>query len=206
MSLRDTGYVASIVIIASDTPQTSSFLSNIETMDPLRNTTIKKVSRISQTHTGDLKHYKYMLTKLHIWTLVNYKQVMYYDADFVFFSNPSSAFLECNTSICATIDWGLREKNDRYFNAGFLVIRPGMDAFHNLMSKKHLAEGKRFAEQDMLNIVYRGMWQQLNPKYNYMHVTRRGLSRDVVAIHEKVWILRSKYPDKKYIWNRLLEK
>ena len=50
-------------------------------------------------------HYATQLTKLHLWSLVEYDQIIYYDSDFIFFKDPSSCLQVCGTAyLCAVMD------------------------------------------------------------------------------------------------------
>ncbi len=167
--------------------------------------TIRNVPKLSARMSGD-KSLLNMLTKLHAWNLVEFDQVIFYDSDFVFLKNPAAAFAECRTDFCASGDTGIRsimpEKSPTtYFNSGFMVIRPSKEKFNELLKSVYLAENTRFVDQDLLNSVFKDKWQRLSYKYNIMHVNGP-IGPDAVAIHEKLWILRSKYRDLHYIWNQ----
>ena len=56
-------------------------------------------------------HYGTQLTKLHLWALVEYDQIIYYDNDFTFFKDPSSCLHVCGTApLCAVTDTSLTPK------------------------------------------------------------------------------------------------
>ena len=58
-------------------------------------------------------HYTTQLTKLRLWTLVEYDQVIYYDNDFVFFKDPSSSLEICGTApLCAVKDLSASSTRD----------------------------------------------------------------------------------------------
>eukprot|EP01032_Pedospumella_encystans_P027962 gene27962-31584_t len=164
-SLRNAGYDEEIVVLYAD-----DFPIDAEKLSQVLNVRTKAVQKITVQHTDGKgnPHYASMLTKLHLWDLVEYSQVMYYDCDFVFQKNPASAFSECSwSSLCATPDTGMHQFNKAirpgtYFNAGFLVLRPSKTTYTELMSKQHLAMNKFFVEQDLLNEVYKGKWGMLD--------------------------------------------
>ena len=199
-SLRKAGYIGPIIILAtSDVPQ--DHLDKITAAGA----TIRNVPKLSARMSGD-KSLLNMLTKLHAWNLVEYEQIIFYDSDFVFLKNPATAFTECRTEFCAAGDTGIRsimpEKSPTtYFNSGFMVIRPSKEKFNELLKSVHLAENTRFVDQDLLNAIFKDKWQKISNRYNIMHVSGP-IGPDSVAIHEKLWILRSKYREPQYVWNQ----
>lgn len=66
---------------------------------------IIKVKKPNRNYLIMTNHYGTQLTKLHLWSLVEYDQIIYYDNDFTFFQNPSSCFEMCGSaSLCAVMD------------------------------------------------------------------------------------------------------
>ena len=161
------------------------------------------VEKFQNDHIDD-RSYKPMITKFHLWNLKQYKQIAYYDSDHVFMRDPSGIFEDCgDASFCATQDTWI---NGDYFNAGLLVVRPNANEYEMLLSKRHLANRRRFAEQDLLNTIYKNKWKQLDTKYNFMHASRESLKNYVpVCIHEKWWVLREMgLVEDKWIWNKII--
>lgn len=163
-----------------------------------------RVEKIASTGNED-ESYRSMLTKLHIWTLTQYSQIAYYDADMVFMRNPSGIFDACgNVPLCAVSDVYI---SPDYFNAGMMVLTPSMDVFEMLYGQRQLADGTQHAEQDMLNEVFRNQWKKLPRKFNFMHPSRSTLGEvgDVVAVHEKWWRLIDDLGlrEEDWIWNRI---
>lgn len=204
-SLRNAGYKGEVAVMyAKDfpiEPATLSKLLNVR-MIPVDKIKILKVGPRMNAH------YSSMLTKLHLWSLTEYDQIIYYDCDFIFQGNPESAFGQCSwSSLCATPDTGISDFNKAirpgtYFNGGFLVLRPNEKRYKFLLANKHQAEGKFFVEQDLLNRLYKGKWGALDQSYNLMHCYReKNISSQVIAIHEKMWILRKNFPESQYVWN-----
>merc|ERR1712185_795950 len=122
------------------------------------------------------EHYKHMLTKLLIFNLTQFDQVCYYDSDVVFLNSPMPAFESCgwDAEICGVRDNFISNNPQsgavqvkRYFNAGFLVIKPSTQTFNYLMRHTQLADGAVFAEQDMLNLVFDKRWTELDRKFNW---------------------------------------
>ena len=176
-------------------------------------------------------NFKGQLTKLHVWSLVEYNQVIYYDSDFVFLHNPISVIAECNnatvplhvaipaasgafdsqmvenghTPFCAMNDIGI---GAHYFNAGYMVITPNLTTYESLLAHRGWSDNSMFADQDMLNRYYQGAWKKLSERYNKMHVCTRpqqgcNIDNDTVAIHEKIYLLRTCCYQSTWIWNHM---
>ncbi len=197
------GYQGDVLImVTDDTP-----LSHVERIKRMDDTVIiYSVQKISARNAKD-KSLLSMLTKLQLWSLVQYEQVIYFDSDFIFLKNPESAFYDCGESeFCACGDTGIksyygnRYTASNYFNSGFMVIRPSLKQYEYLKSYKHVAENTAFVDQDMLNNIYQNKWKQLDSKYNVMHVSG-AIDSSIVAIHEKLWVMKQKYPLGNFIWN-----
>lgn len=81
---------------------------------------------------GTMGNLRTMATKFHIWDLVEYQQVAYYDCDHVFLSNTDHLFDECPppNKFCSSWDSGsttertFPDGRHHQFNAGMMVIRP----------------------------------------------------------------------------------
>ena len=64
--------------------------------------------------------------------MVEYTQIIYYDTDFVFLKNPESALTLCGKEamLCAVPDRYQAQQDPfligKYFNSGFLVLRPDL--------------------------------------------------------------------------------
>lgn len=72
------------------------------------NVRIKHITARALKKRGD-ERYKYMLAKLHLWSMVEYDQIAFYDADHVFIDpdGPESVFGECSATLCAAGDPGI---------------------------------------------------------------------------------------------------
>jgi alpha-N-acetylglucosamine transferase len=201
-SLKGVGYAGEIVILTTaDTPERQ--LNQIQQ----ENVVIKTVPKISAKKAQN-KSLLNMLTKLHVWALTDYTQVMFFDSDFIFLHNPATAFDLCGLNpFCACSDTGIKSfshgkvDGKTYFNSGFMVVRPSSTEFQYLLTSTAAAENTQFVDQDMLNNVYQGRWKKLDSKYNVMHVDGP-ISNSAVAIHEKLWIMQKKYPTGNWIWNK----
>ena len=141
---------------------------------------------------GTGKSYENQITKFHLWNLTAYSRIAYFDSDHFFLRSPEYIFTECPEAyeLCATKDIMLSTKKRAYLNGGMLVLRPSREMYTILTTLRHMADNRTFAEQDMLNDIFRGKWHVMSSKWNQMHVGTHGIKQDTVAIHEKYWVLR----------------
>ena len=162
------------------------------------------------------QNYASLFTKIAIFSLVQFDRIIYYDLDFVFQSNPITAYAACAGSIiCACRDGGMTQSwlidshlddvltPNNYFNAGFIVLKPNEYIYDELIaavnSEVKTVQTYKFAEQDLFNVYFKGKWKELDSSYNLMHVQH--ISASAVAIHEKLWILQEKFKGLTYVWN-----
>ena len=107
------------------------------------------------------------MTKIHVWSLTQYDQVIFYDSDFVFLQNPIAAIAECAKAtvslptessakggdliskivqrvpapFCAAVDQGIGDSyGDSYFNSGFMVITPNLTTFDDIVAHRAWAD------------------------------------------------------------------
>eukprot|EP00835_Amoeboradix_gromovi_P006635 NODE_824_length_3906_cov_0.315209.p1 type:complete len:306 gc:universal NODE_824_length_3906_cov_0.315209:2001-1084(-) len=197
-SLKHYSVADDIIVMATpDVPTT--ILNSVRDMGAKVNT----VTRLESNGTSEW--YTPMLTKLTLWTFTEYDQIAYYDADHIFMSNPEQVFQDCgNATFCASHD---PYQRDGYFNAGFLVLRPNITVYKEMMLRSDLSNNRGLAEQDMLNEIFENKWKSMGQRHNLMKITRKAVSdSNLVAIHEKWWELRGKHQltESNWIWNKLI--
>jgi len=109
---------------------------------------IKEVAALTVKYPTRTKWMK-NLTKLRIWQLIEYKKVVFVDADMLVLQNIDHLF-ECPDPICASLDAPVPTK----FNAGLMVITPNETIFDALLNL--WKEGKEYpdVEQGLLNDFY----------------------------------------------------
>jgi hypothetical protein len=210
-SLRRTGYIGEVLILHNhEFP-----LESIRALISRFNLKTQAVNRVSVPDRGQYTH---LLTKLHIWQLIEYDQVIYYDVDVMFQHNPITAFGDCGeeTTFCAVHDQGIHEfgvdgrlgiTDKEYFNAGFLVILPDKRLYKELMSHADEAQDYHFLEQDLLNKLFARKWKRLKKEYNMMRpINQDEVNAEAIAIHEKLHLVQRKFQDKKYVWNHNIKK
>ena len=75
----------------------------------------------------------------------------------------------CSADMCAVRDpaatWPHKVKT--YFNGGFFVATPSRAEYRGLRARG--ADGRTFAEQDVLNDHFAGRWQKLPKECNWLH-------------------------------------
>ena len=196
------------------------FTSDIVLRDYISQITSVKFIQVDKitlkgAHVED-QNYASLFTKIAIFSLVQFDRIIYYDLDFVFQSNPITAYAACAGSIiCACRDGGMTQSwlidshlddvltPNNYFNAGFIVLKPNEYIYDELIaavnSEVKTVQTYKFAEQDLFNVYFKGKWKELDSSYNLMHVQH--ISASAVAIHEKLWILQEKFKGLTYVWN-----
>ena len=128
---------------------------------------------------------KSLLSKLWLWNVTDYEQIVYMDSDIQLLRSPAALLHLCQADLCAAPDTFMRA-DESYFNAGLLVLKPSAVSFDFLRAHAHLADSA-FCEQDMLNAVYKGKWQALDKSFNYMHSSIRSAPPGTVGVHAKYW-------------------
>lgn len=161
-------------------------------------------------------------TKMHMWSWMDYDLLAFYDADVVFLNSPAGIFAECLDSVfCAPYEYtgfNGRDTNGE-INGGCFVIKPSMSTYLHIM--ENFGKGQNIpADQYIVNHVYRRMKDEnlervriLPQAYNVMLFLegspgRRMLDNTtqcIIAVHSKFPELRSTYPQKHWVWNRLDE-
>jgi hypothetical protein len=180
-----------VVLVASNVPQDAySHLASL-------NVTLRRVPVLTATGTS---RYSDTCTKLWIWSLTAWSRVVYYDADVFFLRSPEACAAMCpsDATLCAVRDpagaWPRRD--DRYFNSGFMVIRPSNATLAFLQSNVHRANGRTFGDQDLLNDVFKPDYVALPRICNFLHASDdapRAVNSGV-AVHEKLDVIRSLVP------------
>jgi len=192
VTLRRTGYIGDIVVLYTSDVDVSTYVAQVSSIRFILAETFSTHHAISQ--------YADLLTKVHIFNMIDYEQIIYYDLDFVFQSNPDMAFTLCGReAICACQDSGVTKEDvlesnlqielnpNNYFNAGFLVIRPLASTYLMIKNKINTIDisSYKYAEQDLLNLIFVNRWKKLDQVFNLMHISN--VNSHIVAIHEKLW-------------------
>ena len=132
------------------------------------NTTIFRVIGSRASVGNARKKYEHLHNKFEIWKLP-YPRVAYYDLDVVVKPPVARCAHMCSADMCAVRDpvatWPHKVKT--YFNGGFFVATPSRAEYRGLRARG--ADGRTFAEQDVLNDHFAGRWQKLPKECNWLH-------------------------------------
>ena len=163
-SLRATGYKDEILfLVAGKGPPDEDENTKLAKY----NVKMKNVPQI-QHITTVRKDFQGVMTKLQLWALTEYHQIVFYDNDFVFHQNPVIALNACGSAdFCATHDF---TSPPTYFNSGFMVIKTNMTTFHDLMTHRAWGNNHKFPDQNMLNSYFHGKWKPLPETYNCQRI------------------------------------
>ena len=177
------------------------------------NITLVAVEKIKIKH-NENRNYLEVMTKLYVWSLIEYDQVMFYDLDFVFQHNPEVAYDRCgeSTYLCAVEDRNFMQRfnyNTSYLNSGFMILRPNIFTYFSLSSMRDRAEKFLFPDQDVVNAEFKNKWIKIDPRYNFFETKFDkskffNIREDIIAIHERVFSLQLYSPDRggrSYVWN-----
>lgn len=158
--------------------------------------------RVPTTRIGD-KRYATCPSKIHLWRLTEWKRVVYYDSDMFFLQSPVLCEHLCpvDAQVCAVMDSGVvSQSNPRYFNAGYMIIRPSLKQFIHLQKNIHKAQDHRFVEQDLFNEMLRNMTVLLPEKCNVLLGIRKNPDfSTAIALHGKLWELEPILPRKHWL-------
>jgi len=95
------------------------------------------------------KRFSKVLTKLRIWTLTQYKKVVYLDGDTIVSRNPDKLF-NCIT-FCASV------RHSDKFNTGVMVLKPSEETYKDMMEKLPTATSYTGADQGFLNTYFKDL-------------------------------------------------
>jgi glycogenin glucosyltransferase len=113
-------------------------------------------------------------TKLHIWKMIEYKSVIYFDSDSFVIRNIDHLFtvhrqFKRTDRIGVTRDIFAGEWQSN-FNMGIFVIKPNVMEHARLMRLKEDRKRVKFdplmSEQGFLNVVYKNRWHEIGFEYN----------------------------------------
>jgi alpha-N-acetylglucosamine transferase len=106
-----------------------------------------------------------LFSKLWVWRLTMYEQILFTDLDVLFLRPPTQLF---HTRV-PTQNPGmvLDTMRTSYFNAGIILLRPDEDEYQRLISAMDTApQNSEFTEQDFLNIFYHGRITRMDASFN----------------------------------------
>ena len=111
-----------------------------------------------------LPKYAKSFTKLHLWSLTQFKRIIYLDADMLVLSPISELFIDCKSPLCAVAD--VPQVIANKFNAGLLVLAPSLQTYQSMLAEMETFSTSTrkyaFAEQDYLNDVFPFLSERFN--------------------------------------------
>ncbi|XP_020588360.1 galactinol synthase 2-like [Phalaenopsis equestris] len=142
-----------------------------------------------------MAYYVINYSKLRIWDFVEYKKMVYLDADIQVFDNIDNLFELPDGYFYAVMDcfcektwshskqyeigycqqcpdrrpWPVAELGpppSLYFNAGMFVFEPSVSTGKSLLSTLEITTPTLFAEQDFLNMYFRNIYKPIPLEYN----------------------------------------
>ena len=109
--------------------------------------TVKSIETITSPYSNCPRQYSKSFSKLLIWTLTEYRRIVFLDSDTLVYANIDELF-RCG-KFCAAY------RHSDLFNAGVLVVKPDLQEYKNLMSKIGIYPSYDSADQGFLNYYYR---------------------------------------------------
>jgi len=97
-------------------------------------------------------------TKLNVWNLLNFKKIVFLDADVIVLKNIDELFY--------IDDFGAVYECCDKFNSGVMVLKPDFGIFNDMLNKIHKLHSYDGGDQGFLNTYFTDKWIQLSFKYN----------------------------------------
>ena len=125
-----------------------------------------------------------LFSKLWMWRLTMYEQILYTDLDVLFLGTPDPLFhMRLSVQNPAMVPDATQK---HYFNGGVILLRPSESEYQRLISSMNA--NTRDSEPDFLNIFYHGHIVTLHPQFNVQVCEKAGCLNDERAI-DKITIL-----------------
>ncbi|KAI9770097.1 MAG: glycogenin glucosyltransferase [Geoglossum simile] len=200
-SLRDAGTKKKLAIaVVMDSLRASSIAELKKLYDyviPVERLTNKTPANLYLMDRPDLVS---SFTKIYLWRLLQFRKIVYIDADAVATRAPDELFdLDANFAAAPDIGW------PDCFNSGVMVFKPNMADFYSLLALAQRGISFDGADQGLLNTHFRN-WQRISftynvtPSGNYQYLPAfRHFGSNVSMVHfigaEKPW-MRGRDPGK----------
>ena len=111
--------------------------------------TIMQAESIGCPYTNCPKQYSKIFSRYLIWTLIDYRRIVFLDSDTLVYANIDELF-RCG-KFCASY------RHSDLFNAGVLVVEPDLQEYKNITSKIGIYPSYDTADQGFLNYYYRSL-------------------------------------------------
>ncbi|KAL3538311.1 hypothetical protein ACH5RR_001677 [Cinchona calisaya] len=130
-------------------------------------------------------YYAINYSNLRMWEYVEHNKMVYLDADVQVFENIDNLFDLPNGYFYAEMDcfcevwpeqcpdkvkWPqeLGSEPQYYFNAGVFVFEPSFSTYADLLKTLEVTPPTAYAEQDLLNMVFKDIYMPILPNYNFL--------------------------------------
>ena len=142
LSLRKTGTTRDMVVLCAST--VSERTKTILVKDGWIVKSIGEIKNPYKCNSGPDK-----IAKLQLWTLTDYRRIVYIDADAIVVDNIDELF-HCG-AFCAVF------RHSDYFNTGIIVLRPSLDIYRDMFSKLGTLPTYDNYDQGFLNSYYKSL-------------------------------------------------
>ena len=110
---------------------------------------IKQTNAIETPYTNHAKQYDKVFTKLLVWTLTEYRRIVFMDSDTLVYDNIDELF-RCG-SFCAAY------RHSDLFNSGVFVVKPDLLEYRRLINKIGIYPSYDNTDQGFLNYYYQSL-------------------------------------------------
>ena len=111
--------------------------------------TVKQTKSITSPYRNYGKQYRHVFTKLLIWTLTEYRRIVFMDSDTLVYANIDELF-HCG-KFCAAY------RHSDLFNSGVLVVKPDLQEYRNLINKIGIYPSYDNADQGFFNYYHQSL-------------------------------------------------
>ncbi|KAF2860775.1 glycosyltransferase family 8 protein, partial [Piedraia hortae CBS 480.64] len=162
-SLRDVGTQKKLVcLITPDSLQHSTIVALQSVYDYVIPVDRQSTPRPANLYVMNRPDLLFTFTKLNLWKLVQFRKIVYIDADVVALRAPDELF-DTPEAFAAVSDVGWPD----IFNTGVMVITPNMGEYHALQAMASAGDSFDGADQGLLNQYYEHRpWKRLSFGYN----------------------------------------
>ena len=144
LSLKQSGTQHEMIVLCTDEVSTKSRMI-------LENDgwTIIQAESIGCPYRNCPKQYSKIFSRYLIWTLTDYRRIVFLDSDTLVYANIDELF-RCG-KFCASY------RHSDLFNAGVLVVEPDLQEYRNIISKIGIYPSYDTADQGFLNYYYQSL-------------------------------------------------
>ncbi|KAF4628562.1 hypothetical protein G7Y89_g9591 [Cudoniella acicularis] len=161
-SLRDSGTTKKLaVLVTEDTISTDAIAQLRNLFDyiiPVERIVNQSPANLFLMNRGDLHS---TFTKINLWKLVQFRKIIYVDADMVALRAPDELF-DLPDAFSAAPDIGWPD----IFNTGFMVLTPNMGDYYALLAMAQRGISFDGADQGLLNMHFKNTFNRLSFAYN----------------------------------------